>query len=25
VQQRVDNLPAGRRIEAVRIADHRPG
>ncbi|MHC4709490.1 MAG: hypothetical protein ACYTA3_03465 [Planctomycetota bacterium] len=24
VQQRVDDLPAGRRIEAVRIADHRP-
>jgi hypothetical protein len=24
VPQRVDDLPAGRRIEAVRIADHRP-
>jgi hypothetical protein len=24
VQQRLDDLPAGQRIEAVRIADHRP-
>jgi hypothetical protein len=24
LQQRVDDLPAGRRIEAIRIADHRP-
>ncbi|MHC4102453.1 MAG: hypothetical protein ACYSW1_16415 [Planctomycetota bacterium] len=24
VQQRVDDLPAGQRIEAVRLADHRP-